>query len=343
MDERPKDYVEHPSYSGFMGAASNRLTPARASAMGFLLLSAILLAGCGGGDEKKADTTTAPATTGAGTQTATTASPGFRLYRNERLGVSFEYPRLWEEKEVEPPGVVAFGNEVLHCSFLFDKGLTADGNQVAYARERANAASKKADSYKLIKVQPETGENVEGAGILRTSTKNGESTGGHIAFFFAGGNRYSFDCLTDKPRLLESADQEVFKYVISSLSVSPPGAESSGGKPSELVTVKLKNFKFVPNDIVIKRGGTLKVTNATSPPHRPGIPHNLTIERGPDGSKPSKEIAQAAVTFFGGETDTYKVNLEPGKYAIACTVPGLARGKPSHREQGMHGTLTVVE
>jgi plastocyanin len=92
-------------------------------------------------------------------------------------------------------------------------------------------------------------------------------------------------------------------------------------------TVELDEFRFSPERLTVKAGATITAKNVGA------IAHNLTIERGPDASKPS-EVLAATSTFAGGENDTVTVDLPPGRYALVCTVG-------DHREQGMTGTLTV--
>ena len=54
------------------------------------------------------------------------------------------------------------------------------------------------------------------------------------------------------------------------------------------------------------------------------------------GPKPAPAVEELAgtSTFLPGRSETLKLDLEPGKYVIACTVPG-------HRELGMVGSLAV--
>ena len=110
------------------------------------------------------------------------------------------------------------------------------------------------------------------------------------------------------------------------------GAEApqgSGERPAERAgtTVELAEFSIEPARLTVSSGATIEAQNVGS------IPHNLTIERGPDASQPSEELA-ATSTFGGGESDTVTVDLEPGRYALVCTVG-------DHRAQGMVGSLTV--
>lgn len=104
---------------------------------------------------------------------------------------------------------------------------------------------------------------------------------------------------------------------------------ATGERPAEraATTVDLDEFSIEPKTLTVSSGATVEAKNVGA------TPHNLTIERGPDASKQSEELA-ATSTFSGGKSDTLKVDLEPGRYALVCTVG-------DHRQQGMVGSLTV--
>jgi len=91
--------------------------------------------------------------------------------------------------------------------------------------------------------------------------------------------------------------------------------------------VEMGELKFKPANVTVRRGGTLDVRNVDS------VPHNLTIERGPDAKTDTEDLA-ATSTFGKGRSEQLKVDVEPGTYALVCTVPG-------HREAGMVGEITV--
>jgi uncharacterized cupredoxin-like copper-binding protein len=97
--------------------------------------------------------------------------------------------------------------------------------------------------------------------------------------------------------------------------------------PAAAVTVKMKEYIFIPENLEVKRGATLDVRNEGQ------IAHNLTIENSPDPEKPGPKLA-GTPTFLPGKTEKLKVDLRPGKYSFVCTVPG-------HRDQGMRGRITV--
>ncbi len=110
------------------------------------------------------------------------------------------------------------------------------------------------------------------------------------------------------------------------------GDDDEAGAPTEPdgareTTVELSEFAIEPARLELKREATLDVRNSGA------IPHNLTIERGPEAAQPSERLAGTS-TFGGGEAERLRVSLRPGRYALVCTVG-------DHRERGMVGSLTV--
>jgi plastocyanin len=92
-------------------------------------------------------------------------------------------------------------------------------------------------------------------------------------------------------------------------------------------TVEVDEFSISPDELTVLSGDTLEVENVGSQAH------NLTIERGPDPSRRTEKLAGTS-TFDGGGSERLRVSVEPGRYALVCTVPG-------HREAGMTGTIAV--
>jgi hypothetical protein len=144
-----------------------------------------------------------------------------RTYSNAQLGVSFNYPARWHEKRVEPPGV-AFGDDQATCGFerqsLNSPPAATQAAQLDYVRGRARNAAQDASRYDLRAIQPESGKNVQGAGILRTSTVKGEAKGVHIVFFFHGSEADVLDCTTT-PELLDKLDAETFRPLLASFRI----------------------------------------------------------------------------------------------------------------------------
>jgi plastocyanin len=106
-----------------------------------------------------------------------------------------------------------------------------------------------------------------------------------------------------------------------------PPQRPAGGDGARATTVELKEFAIEPATLQVKRGATLDVQNTGA------VPHNLTIERGPDATTPTERLAGTS-TFGGGGEERLRVGLPPGRYALVCTVG-------DHRQQGMVGSLTV--
>ncbi|MGH2953323.1 MAG: plastocyanin/azurin family copper-binding protein [Solirubrobacterales bacterium] len=102
------------------------------------------------------------------------------------------------------------------------------------------------------------------------------------------------------------------------------GAEQPAGGAK---AVEMSEYAFAPSDVTAERGQTITLENAGE------IVHNFTVEEGPDPDTPSKELA-ATPNVQPGESAELEVDLEPGEYALVCTVP-------SHRDLGMTGSFTV--
>jgi uncharacterized cupredoxin-like copper-binding protein len=92
-------------------------------------------------------------------------------------------------------------------------------------------------------------------------------------------------------------------------------------------TAVMSDYEFHPRDVRVRRGQVLTVLNEG------GIAHNLTIERGPDPTEETDELA-GTESFLKGDSEQLRIDLPPGRYAMVCTVPG-------HRELGMTGSLEV--
>ncbi|MGH2988370.1 MAG: plastocyanin/azurin family copper-binding protein [Solirubrobacterales bacterium] len=99
--------------------------------------------------------------------------------------------------------------------------------------------------------------------------------------------------------------------------------EAAGGGQ----TVDMTEYEFGPNDVTVSQDETITAETTGN------IAHNLAIEEGPDPNKPSNELA-ATPDVQPGDSAELTVDLDPGEYALVCTVPG-------HREQGMIGTIKV--
>jgi uncharacterized cupredoxin-like copper-binding protein len=105
------------------------------------------------------------------------------------------------------------------------------------------------------------------------------------------------------------------------------GGSGGSSPPAGGTVVKLTEYEFEPSHLTVKSGSHITVENVGQ------IAHNLTIEQGPNPRKQSKRLAGTS-SFLPGRSERLAIDLAPGKYVLACTVPG-------HRELGMIGRLTV--
>jgi plastocyanin len=92
---------------------------------------------------------------------------------------------------------------------------------------------------------------------------------------------------------------------------------------SGAVRVVAKEYSFDPSAIVMKGGGTLRVTLA----NKGTLAHNFKVER--DG-----KVIGGTPAFPAGETKSASIRLAPGTYDFICSVG-------DHAELGMKGTLKV--
>jgi plastocyanin len=101
---------------------------------------------------------------------------------------------------------------------------------------------------------------------------------------------------------------------------APTTATTTASKGLKVVA---KEYSFDPENVVVKGGGSLKITLD----NKGSIAHNLKVE------KAGEEIG-GTPTFPGGESQSGKVKLAPGSYTFVCTVG-------DHADLGMRGKLTV--
>lgn len=109
----------------------------------------------------------------------------------------------------------------------------------------------------------------------------------------------------------------------------------------QTITIEAKNVEFVPDNITIPAGKTVKLVLHNSDK---GTEHDLASDDlivammqggGHGGSMPGMS-SKLAVHTKEGETSSVIFKADkPGTYNIYCTVPG-------HKAAGMVGTITVV-
>jgi plastocyanin len=146
----------------------------------------------------------------------------------------------------------------------------------------------------------------------------------------AAGNAY-WRLTSGRAYILYSTMKPFAFALITAFLLLPTAGCGGGSSTSSPVpggkTVKMTEYEFQPNRLTVTRGTRIAVENDGQ------IAHNLTVENGPNPRRQSKELAGTS-TFLPGRSEELKLDLEPGTYVIACTVPG-------HRELGMVGSLTV--
>ena len=89
------------------------------------------------------------------------------------------------------------------------------------------------------------------------------------------------------------------------------------------VRVTAKEYSFDPSTIVVRGGGTLRLTLA----NKGTLAHNMKVEK--DG-----RVIGGTPAFPAGETRSATVRLASGTYEFLCTVG-------DHAELGMTGKLNV--
>jgi uncharacterized cupredoxin-like copper-binding protein len=119
----------------------------------------------------------------------------------------------------------------------------------------------------------------------------------------------------------------VASLLLPTLAGCGGGSGSASSSAPTGATVKMTEYQFEPSNLTVRRGTDLAVDNVGQ------IAHNLTIERGPNPRKQSAKLTGTS-SFLPGRSERLKIDLKPGRYVMACTVPG-------HRELGMVGTLRV--
>ena len=98
------------------------------------------------------------------------------------------------------------------------------------------------------------------------------------------------------------------------------GYKEPAGPPVQTLMIDSHNFAYDPSKLTAQAGVTaIKLTGS-------GGQHTLVF---------SKKFSGFLLEVNGtGDSQTGKVDLQPGSYTFYCDLPG-------HRAQGMEGTLTV--
>ncbi len=116
--------------------------------------------------------------------------------------------------------------------------------------------------------------------------------------------------------------------VVAVVAVGCGGGDDDGGGQSyvepkgpatETIAIDAENFSFTPDEVDAEPGiAEISLTSTA------GL-HDLVF----DGAFPGFRLEAGT-----GDTDTKKIELEPGTYEFYCSLSG-------HRAAGMEGTLTV--
>lgn len=114
----------------------------------------------------------------------------------------------------------------------------------------------------------------------------------------------------------------IYSSKTGNTSVSQTRKESASPSPAlpeGTILVKGFNFGFLPKEIKVKQGQTIKIRLTSD-----DSPHTFTID----------ELGVNQEFTWGKDTDISFVASKKGTFQFYCAVPG-------HKESGMVGTLTV--
>jgi uncharacterized cupredoxin-like copper-binding protein len=117
---------------------------------------------------------------------------------------------------------------------------------------------------------------------------------------------------------------------------STDSASASSG--ARAVTIKMSEFAFTPNDATAPAGKvTIEAPNTGKQTHELVL---LKTDENPaklpkKGNKVDESTSVGEISDVEpGATKKHTFDLQPGKYAMVCALPG-------HYESGMYGSLTV--
>jgi plastocyanin len=112
-------------------------------------------------------------------------------------------------------------------------------------------------------------------------------------------------------------------------AVAPETASSQAAAGGQ--TVEMTEYEFIPSELSASTGDTITAVNGGE------VPHNLTIEQGPNPERVTKELATTGDIEPGTSgqlTVDVSAGYKAGRYVIVCTIPG-------HRTLGMVGYIDV--
>lgn len=153
---------------------------------------------------------------------------------------------------------------------------------------------------------------------------------------------YAMLCFVDIP----GGVPHVMRGMVKPLRVTAPTA--SAGVPAHDVVMTLSDYTFALSKPLTAGRHVIRVENAARQPHEVEIVRlapGKTAEdvaawmRDPQGPPPVSAIGGVA-GMDSGMSNTFEVDLEPGKYLLLCFVPDAGDGKP-HLAHGMIREITI--
>jgi uncharacterized cupredoxin-like copper-binding protein len=120
--------------------------------------------------------------------------------------------------------------------------------------------------------------------------------------------------------------------VTAALAAVGCGDVNYTGMPDDRVSVRLGEYRVVPEHIQVKAGRITLVARDTG-----RLTHNLVVVqfKRPLGDEEEKQYGQPTKTLFSGQTGSTTVDLKPGKYRLICTIA-------NHDNLGQWAELKVV-
>jgi len=130
----------------------------------------------------------------------------------------------------------------------------------------------------------------------------------------------------------QSADRTTPDTGLLASAVAAPGA----GKPAVEKAGKLEIPANATGQLAYATNKATATPGAVTitMPNMSGVSHNIAVEAGSGGEKPTTGTVLGASSFVAKGATSVTVTLKPGTYTYFCQAPG-------HRAAGMFGTLTV--
>jgi uncharacterized cupredoxin-like copper-binding protein len=136
----------------------------------------------------------------------------------------------------------------------------------------------------------------------------------------------------------------VFTAACSGMSVrkSSEIVKSADWDTMQTVTVKMNEFEYMPEDLVLKAGQPykLELINIGKKKHYYTAPEffksiaTRKVQSNKDGEIKAPYFLALEMMADGGQLDLYFVPVKKGVFPVICTID-------DHQDQGMEGTITV--